>query len=345
MGDFQFDVFVASTTPAVAAEPSCPICGGPVRPRYRLPDLSRRLALGAVATVSWCGGCDAGFLFPRPGPEANALLYDDYFRRRSPGAAPPGRRRPTLLDRLRVHVAYRLDRGAGSLLDVVRGQIGRGDADLCEIGCGDGDVLATFARAGFRTVGVEPFAAAIRQARGKGLEVLAGTAEHLPAGLPHAAFDVVMLTQVLEHCHDPAPAVGNALSLLRPGGLLFIDVPNCGSFQFRDRGMGWFHADPGRHVNYFTPGALRVLLGRAGAEEVGNYYAQYQDHFLDERIEIERAAREGARRGGGAGELAGLPPVSGLRLMGTLVRTCGLRPDRKYGIVGVIARRGEAARS
>ncbi len=335
----QQGTVAASVESSVAAEPSCLICNGSVRPRYGLPGLSRRFSLETVATVSWCDVCDVGFLFPRPSPEANALLYDEYFDRKNRGAALSVRPHPTLLNRLRVHLAYRLDWGSGSQIDLIRKHVSQGEVDMCEIGCGTGDMLSAFARAGFRTVGVEPTASAIRQAREKGLEVLAGSAEELPAALPRAAFDIVLLTQVLEHCHDPIRAIRGALSLLRPRGVLAVDVPNCGSFQFRDRGMDWFHADPGRHVNYFTPGALQALMGRVGAEVLDRYYYQYLDHFLEERIEVERVGWERTQRGEGSSEPSGSPPVSRLRLLGTLARTCFLPHDQKYGLVGVIARR------
>jgi SAM-dependent methyltransferase len=326
-----------------AEEPACPLCDGPVRERYQLARLSQRLSLGSVAKIFWCDACDAGFLFPRPTPEANALLYDDSYFSQC-GQAPAIRRPRTLLDRVRVHVAWRFDLGARGMLDLVKRYLGTCSAQVCELGCGNGEVLNEFARAGFQTVGVEPAESAIRTARSRGLNVLAGTAEHLPVELPLATFDIVLLCQVLEHCHHPVLAVRSALSLLRPEGFLFIDVPNCGSFQFRDRGLVWFHADPGRHVNYFTIGALRRLLARENATELGTYYCQYLDHFLDYRIDLERLNWEGKRQSLDASHLEGLPPVSRLRLLGTLLRTCALPPDRKYGIVGVIARREHTGR-
>lgn len=38
-------------------------------------------------------------------------------------------------------------------------------------------------------------------------------------------FDVVICNAVLQYCHDPDKVARNFLNVLRPGGLLFLDVP------------------------------------------------------------------------------------------------------------------------
>lgn len=47
----------------------------------------------------------------------------------------------------------------------------------------------------------------------------------LDPGLPPGSFDVVMMTDFLEHVSDPGRAVKTALGLLAPGGRLFITLP------------------------------------------------------------------------------------------------------------------------
>lgn len=41
-------------------------------------------------------------------------------------------------------------------------------------------------------------------------------------GLPSATFDCVISNTILHHVPDPAPAIGEMLRVLRPGGLLFV---------------------------------------------------------------------------------------------------------------------------
>jgi SAM-dependent methyltransferase len=46
------------------------------------------------------------------------------------------------------------------------------------------------------------------------------------AGLAGEVFDLVLLCEVLEHVSDPARIVGDAAAHVRPGGLLYVTVPN-----------------------------------------------------------------------------------------------------------------------
>ena len=80
------------------------------------------------------------------------------------------------------------------------------------------------------------------------------------------SFDAVVLWHVAEHLHDPATTLRNVASLLRPGGVLMIAVPNFGSPEAKIGKAGWFHLDVPRHVFHFTSATLRPLLADAGLE-------------------------------------------------------------------------------
>lgn len=54
--------------------------------------------------------------------------------------------------------------------------------------------------------------------------ILNATGEALP--FPDASFDIVYSTNVLEHTHDPARVLREAVRVLRPGGTLQIVCPN-----------------------------------------------------------------------------------------------------------------------
>jgi 2-polyprenyl-3-methyl-5-hydroxy-6-metoxy-1,4-benzoquinol methylase len=66
--------------------------------------------------------------------------------------------------------------------------------------------------------------------------------------------DVVTLMNVLEHVNDPFTLLGQLKRILKPGGLLVIDVPNNsvvslrGSLRHR-----WPELDLGEHINHFVP--------------------------------------------------------------------------------------------
>jgi len=98
----------------------------------------------------------------------------------------------------------------------------RGGA-LLDVGAGIGQFLH-FARQHFEVAGTEVSASAIEIAREKyGLVLQKGSVEEMHFG---SAFDVVTLYHVLEHVPDPSATIRRCASLLKPGGILVVAVPN-----------------------------------------------------------------------------------------------------------------------
>ncbi|MDH5668421.1 MAG: class I SAM-dependent methyltransferase [Nitrospira sp.] len=107
---------------------------------------------------------------------------------------------------------------------------------------------------------------------------------------PDESFDAVVCCQVLEHfSHSPLPAMKEIHRVLRPGGIVEVDVPNAVSFRNRSRmlrgkhitydyeehylyatpilykGMSFF---PLRHNREFTQGDLSTLLKASGFNSI-----------------------------------------------------------------------------
>jgi 2-polyprenyl-3-methyl-5-hydroxy-6-metoxy-1,4-benzoquinol methylase len=90
------------------------------------------------------------------------------------------------------------------------------------------------------------------------------------------AFDALFLDQVIEHPKDPGRCLATCKALLRPGGVVFLGMPNMGSLSNRlktaaDR-LG-LRDKPARHYNtrhhltFFTPAVMtRHLRQRLGLE-------------------------------------------------------------------------------
>jgi SAM-dependent methyltransferase len=83
----------------------------------------------------------------------------------------------------------------------------------------------------------------------------AGTAE--ATGLPDASFDLVLCTQVLEHCKNPWAAVREIHRILKPGGHLIASAPH----------VWFFHPHPTDHWR-FTQEGMAHLCREAGLEPV-----------------------------------------------------------------------------
>jgi SAM-dependent methyltransferase len=99
---------------------------------------------------------------------------------------------------------------------------------ILDVGCGNGSLLAIpLARCGFDVTGIDLHAPSIAHA--------CRIAENIPharfmegvvTDLVSPAFDVVILSEVLEHVEDPQALLRASAACLKPGGIVIITVPN-----------------------------------------------------------------------------------------------------------------------
>lgn len=134
---------------------------------------------------------------------------------------------------------------------------------LLDVGCATGLFLHEMNRAGWRVAGIEPIPSAAEYARRRfGLSVFQGTLRNAPYAA--ASFDAVTFWDVLEHTFSPAEELACAARLLRPGGLLALNVPNWDSLDRRLFSRHWLGLDPPRHLYVFSRETLTALLAQAG---------------------------------------------------------------------------------
>lgn len=98
----------------------------------------------------------------------------------------------------------------------------RDGAVLVDLGCGAGLLAPHVAGKGYRHVGVDLTASALRTAAAHGVTAVLGDVSAVP--LADRCADVVTAGEILEHVPDLPGAVREACRLLRPGGLLVIDT-------------------------------------------------------------------------------------------------------------------------
>lgn len=191
-----------------------------------------------------CQDCGLRYLNPRPSPQEIGDYYPPAYRAYRVSIDEPTRRRYQA-HKLRKVQAHKQ---AGRLLDV---------------GCADGLFLHLARQAGWQVQGVEMAEESVAYARQTfQLDVFCGDLRE--AKFPDQYFDVVTFWHVLEHLHDPLGELQEAYRVLKPGGLLVVDVPNIASWQARLFGAGWRALDTPRHLYHFSPPSLKAMLARAG---------------------------------------------------------------------------------
>lgn len=242
------------TTLPTEERPACPL-----HPRAEAaadPRAAELLGLPPPYGVLRCRRCRLRWLSPRPTEDGYTTLYsyEVYFE----GGSVESYAR--LAKRRRPYFRRRLER--------IEAVAGPAPLHLLDVGAATGGFVAEAAARGHRAVGYEPSAGARREAaRRHGLALAGGRLEDLA---PRGPFDVAHLNHVVEHLPDPLALLATVAGLLRPGGVLVVEVPQ----QFGNAldpvkrlfGGGRRGLDPYslHHTYFFAPGNLRELLQAAG---------------------------------------------------------------------------------
>jgi SAM-dependent methyltransferase len=128
--------------------------------------------------------------------------------------------------------------------------------NVLDIGCGNGLLLRRYQQVGCNVAGMDPDP----WAQTDDYRVFTDMSQ-----APRDFYDVVMCTSVLEHIPYPAAMLTQALAATRPGGVVYMTVPNFGSWAARCKAECMRPLKRPGHCNFFTARDLRHLCERAGA--------------------------------------------------------------------------------
>lgn len=131
---------------------------------------------------------------------------------------------------------------------------------LLDVGCGNGEFLCLATEAGWRVRGVEPDPKALEIATSQGFDVLQGGIDQFSED--KELFDVITMSHVIEHVHEPKAVIEAAYRLLKPGGTLYIETPNIQSSGAVDYGKNWRGLETPRHLVIFSRNGLAELLSQ-----------------------------------------------------------------------------------
>jgi len=268
--------------PRTCRIPGCPVCGASGTTLY--DDLADHLfgAPGLWRMVR-CSGSACGLLWldPAPLPGDLELAYESYYTHAQAAVRPLAVRtilrwvkeghyatrfgyvvRGVAVKRLlafallaRPHFAEWLDNLIMRLPPCPGGRV-------LDVGCGEGRTLEQLRDLGWQVEGVDFDSRAVRNAETRGIPARLGTLadQHYP----DSSFDAVIHRHVLEHVPDPVALLAECRRVLKPDGRLVLLTPNAKSLGHARFGADWRGLEPPRHLQVFTPDALRRAAETAG---------------------------------------------------------------------------------
>ncbi|WP_148231208.1 class I SAM-dependent methyltransferase [Desulfobacca acetoxidans] len=135
--------------------------------------------------------------------------------------------------------------------------------NILDIGCGRGDFLNFMRERGWRVQGIEIHPGLVDICESRGITCQIGELGTL--SFPENFFDAITFRDVLEHIPTPPHQVlSHTAQWLKPGGVMYIKVPN---LDWISGPLGKLYKrgfDPGVHLYHFSQKALRRCLERAG---------------------------------------------------------------------------------
>ncbi|MGH7604623.1 MAG: class I SAM-dependent methyltransferase [Gemmatimonadaceae bacterium] len=241
---------------------SCPICKSNEHVRHSAHS-DRRKGLSGTWEFHACTGCGFLFLFPHLREHELKEFYRHYSDADQVRIA---QRRGTVFRSLRR--LFHLVSGDVDPRDFIRIS---GDPRMLDFGSGVAGYLSDFHARGVRISGAEVATHLVNESRSLGLDVhKVENLRQIPFG--NAEFDVVYLMQVFEHLSDPAQIMLELARVLKPGGEMYLAVPNARSAWRRIFGRnwvsGWFAPF---HLFQYDRGTLTRLASQHGFHPVASW--------------------------------------------------------------------------
>lgn len=152
------------------------------------------------------------------------------------------------------------------------------DKDVLEIGSGTGEFLyhcKSHKPKSVRGVEISEYASAIAKEK-YDVNISCSTIENFKA---EKKYDVIFMFHVIEHVKEPQIVIDKCRTLLKEGGVLIMETPNCASFErkfYREYWAGW---SVPFHTFIFSPKALTEILNRCGLKVNAVHYAAFSNTY------------------------------------------------------------------
>lgn len=144
-----------------------------------------------------------------------------------------------------------------------------GQSRLLELGAGHCEIARLLRDRGWQVHTADLEASRVAEAIALGFPATRSDLND-PLPFPDAAFDFVVMLEVIEHVVRAEAALGEVARVLSPGGRLLLTTPNHAFYKSRIRALkGRRLGMEGEHYRFFVKAQLEALLAAKGFQIVG----------------------------------------------------------------------------
>ncbi|MBN2141013.1 MAG: class I SAM-dependent methyltransferase [Desulfovibrionaceae bacterium] len=255
---FYFDKKKGALRPECLARRDCPVCGHP----------GKGLAFSKQGFDHvLCDKCSFLYVDPILSPEAMQRHYEE-----------EDEWTKVMLNEFEQRVNKKM---YSYTLEVIKG-LDLGLRRVIDIGAGTGLFVESAAEAGFQAEGLEINPNLVRRAKNRGTNLFSATLNEL--GSRGKRYDLATSWFVLEHVPNPREFLLELSGLVRPGGLVYVSVPNIDALATRLQGPESATFAGNSHINFFNRESLFRVAKDCGlrpihAETYVTRLKAIKDHF------------------------------------------------------------------
>lgn len=231
----------------------CIICGEGHQ-EFKKNIFDTRFGIPDNYTIAKCSSCGTLQTTPLPSSIQLKELYERYYNFSGEKGTTYTKVREWILSSIPYAIWTKLD---GDITFCRQ----KGKGRLLDVGCNEGRGLESFKRNGYDAEGLELNDKAAKEARRKGFHIYPELIEDFK---PEALYDIVVLSNVLEHSLDPKDMLSHVNRILKRGGEVWISCPNVNSWLRRLFGKFWINWHVPFHIVHFSRDTLTKLLETSG---------------------------------------------------------------------------------
>ncbi|AKD55338.1 class I SAM-dependent methyltransferase [Spirosoma radiotolerans] len=236
------------------AQPLCNVCFEPAKVLKTIQGYKEN----SFYDILHCGQCDTSFIRNDASAETE-LIYDLIYNH---GNQVPGYNRyytyadKVLEEHKPLHYLADTEDMYWAIADCIEKKIITKDMKLIEVGCGLGYLSYALHEDGFDIMGIDISEKAISKARQKYGDYYKCMDIYKMVEEGNEQFDIILLTEVIEHVTDPVDFIEALSMLLNPGGKIIITTPNKSAYPPQ---VSWDTELPPVHHYWFSEKSIRTI--------------------------------------------------------------------------------------